>query len=434
MDEARISISVLPDDPNWEGMLTELLRRCRVCLIIVSNEALASAMVRSATARIIERDGCRVVVVALEPCAWARLHTAIPMCPCFELFPQDKANADGILFAIEWRERNPESQVPWPCDEAEAIQQTATDGIAWERVGSSEASGRRSLLRAARRSLVSRYAREACFSASVPLHVRPEDEFVLEIYTYQPQQRMEMVALGCRPRVNVESSKLAGVRLPGKCTISVHVEFPSLLVQDPGAEIEWFGGIANVQFLLSVPKDAKIGHVHGTASISIDGVPRARMVIPLQIEPCGVCDGQEPPAPRKEVQSQPIRSAFASYASEDRASVTIFEQSAALLGVETFMDVLKLRPGEDWMERVRQEIRIRDIFCLFWSKHSCESRWVRRELEVALELKACDAIRPFALNDPRDVPLPVELRDRMHFDSVARIVRDYETMRRAVGV
>jgi hypothetical protein len=115
------------------------------------------------------------------------------------------------------------------------------------------------------------------------------------------------------------------------------------------------------------------------------------------------------------------RKIFASYSHQDVAIVEECVRFARAVGDEYLRDIVHLRTGEVWDERLRQMIEDADVFQLFWSRNSLHSRFVRQEWEHALSLshKGPGFIRPVYWEDPlptdpvRGMP-PDELR-RLHF-------------------
>ena len=77
--------------------------------------------------------------------------------------------------------------------------------------------------------------------------------------------------------------------------------------------------------------------------------------------------------------------------------------------------MLSLRSGEDWAQRLVEEIRLRDVFYLFWSLAAKASEWVEREWRAALEHRGLDFISPVPLVPPRVAPPPKELAS-LHFN------------------
>ena len=78
------------------------------------------------------------------------------------------------------------------------------------------------------------------------------------------------------------------------------------------------------------------------------------------------------------------------------------------------MDCLDLVPNEAFKPALAKQIKERDYFLLFWSRHAAESRWVRWELETALAAKGrsrFEKILPMLLEDPTIAPMPQEFGD-----------------------
>jgi TIR domain len=89
-----------------------------------------------------------------------------------------------------------------------------------------------------------------------------------------------------------------------------------------------------------------------------------------------------------------------------------------------------LREGQHWEKQILEQIRLRDLFCLFWSEAASKSPWVEKEWKCALSTRGLDYIHPVPLVDPAIVPPPSELGASKHFNDLSRIVIDYETARK----
>jgi len=125
------------------------------------------------------------------------------------------------------------------------------------------------------------------------------------------------------------------------------------------------------------------------------------------------------------VKAEAARTAFASYASADRARV--LDRVAAVrisAGLDVFLDCLSLHPSEEWKLRLGNEIRSRDLFLLFWTAAAAESEWVTWEWRTALADKGKDAVQVHPLES--GVMPPEQLKD-LHFGDVMMLVRDATT-------
>ena len=115
------------------------------------------------------------------------------------------------------------------------------------------------------------------------------------------------------------------------------------------------------------------------------------------------------------------RKIFASYSHKDLAIVEEFERYARAVGDEYLRDMVHLKPGEVWDDRLTKMIDDADVFQLFWSWNSLRSGFVRREWEYALSLghKGPAFVRPVYWQEPLPVDsesdLPPEKLRRLHF-------------------
>jgi hypothetical protein len=107
---------------------------------------------------------------------------------------------------------------------------------------------------------------------------------------------------------------------------------------------------------------------------------------------------------------------FPSYSHADEDIVIACRNAYKALGFEFLRDRDTLRPGEDWNAALMQMIDRADIFQLFWSKRSANSKYCRQEWEYALNQakdKGGAFVRPVYWEQPM-IPPPPELGD-LHF-------------------
>lgn len=112
------------------------------------------------------------------------------------------------------------------------------------------------------------------------------------------------------------------------------------------------------------------------------------------------------------------RRAFASYASSDRDAVLARVQGIqkAVPTIDVFLDVARLRSGDNWREALQQELIGRDVLYLFWSEAASRSRWVDWEWRCALKQHGIRLIDPVPLVSPEVVPPPPGLALLLHFN------------------
>jgi hypothetical protein len=144
--------------------------------------------------------------------------------------------------------------------------------------------------------------------------------------------------------------------------MSVTVTVPGFTPERTTETLWWTGEIATCSFALAVPRDASAGAHVGRAEVHVSGLRVVTLL--FQIDVAAVVN----PTPI-DVTSQVsrLRTAFASYATEDRQTVLgrIQGMLSVMTDLDVFFDVMSLRSGERWMERLRQEIESRDAFLPF---------------------------------------------------------------------
>jgi hypothetical protein len=129
-------------------------------------------------------------------------------------------------------------------------------------------------------------------------------------------------------------------------------------------------------------------------------------------------DAEAPPLRPVTAGAASYKRAYLCYASKDRREVLKRAQALRLAGIEFFSDLLSLEPGDRWEHKLYEQIRRSDLFLLFWSKAAADSKWVLREVKVALEAQSSSPdllpdIVPVILETPS--PAPPEWLRHIHF-------------------
>ena len=253
---------------------------------------------------------------------------------------------------------------------------------------------------------------DVCFSVSAPAAMVPDRHYIVNAWAYGCNEHSEMVK-----RVSeIEQTVTGGLSYPQQVSLGsriiLRLSIQTLTVVENERVIEWHGKIANATFPIFVPADVHHGTYRGSVEICPEGLRAAQMDFVLTVAP------EEAPPGRLKVQERRIRSAFVSYSSTDRKDVLARIQGMQKVfpQLDVFLDVVSLRSGERWRERLREAIEERDVFYLFWSKAASASPWVEREWRCALATKGIDSIDPVPLVDPAEVQPPAELADELHFN------------------
>ena len=253
------------------------------------------------------------------------------------------------------------------------------------------------------------------FAAFSPRSVAPGDQFVLDIWAFVPEQE-EQIQIKAAEVGNVSrSGTKSGLRLSLDAHITIRLTSPMLVITDPEDGFFWSGDQpVNTSFPISVP-ESLTGIQTGTAHIYCEGFKVGKLVFSVDVKPQAADSSQIIENTTREFRS--TKSAFASYSRRDQATVFSMLQVITKFNpdIDVFLDLVSLRSGENWEKRLTNEIVNRDIFYLFWSKNAAESEWVEKEWRLALKRRGLDYIDPIPLDQPSDIPPPVELAE-LHFD------------------
>ena len=206
----------------------------------------------------------------------------------------------------------------------------------------------------------------------------------------------------------------AAIPRDGTLTVVPHVE--SVTFNPPQASFVWSEDVHLAQFRA---RSETPGQTHrGTMSVYYGAVLVGDVSITLRVEPEGAVVQSTPVVP---AVGRRYRKIFASYSRRDLPVVQSFEVFARGLGDRYLLDLLDLRAGEVWSQRLEEMIRSADVFQLFWSKNSMVSRHVLEEVQYALSLsKDIRPVfweRPLPQDDSRNLPPPA--LSQFHFQFLA---------------
>ena len=178
------------------------------------------------------------------------------------------------------------------------------------------------------------------------------------------------------------------------------------------------GSVGNANFVISVPAGAT-GKRKAACFIRANGLEVARIDFLLEV---GNRKGKHGAIPSDLVRH---RTAFASYASQDRDAVltTIRGMQKIAPDLDVFVDVMKLRSGDGWEEKLTEVIPKVDVFYLFWCRHALRSMWVEKEWRCAFKCKGLAFIDPVPLEPAADAPPPQELSGKHFNDPILAYVK-----------
>jgi hypothetical protein len=261
---------------------------------------------------------------------------------------------------------------------------------------------------------------DVCLGTSAPAALRPGDECTVRFAAYLREEETEVEEMF--RRLSPRSASYMGIKhcrwQPGT-EVKVCLSGRWLEVEEFHQTFVWSGERVILDFDVCVSSEAPHGVTILKFDVFIEGIRVAKLRMDLQIS-TAISQEQQ-----NMVKTQPVRSVFASYCSHDRQRVIDRLASVRIsAGFDVFMDCLSIRPGEAWKPRIALEIRSRDQFLLFWSRHAAKSKWVIWEWKTALLEKGKQNMQIHPLES--NVQPPDELSN-LHFGDVLMAIRYAET-------
>jgi type VI secretion system protein ImpJ len=185
----------------------------------------------------------------------------------------------------------------------------------------------------------------------------------------------------------------------------------------PQHSFQWKGVVHRALFLVRAGPESVGKTLRGRLSVFLGSIVIAEVPLGLIVTAQSGSDPDGQLIPTNPTAR--FRKIFASYSHRDHEIVEEFRRYARVLGDEYLQDVVSLRSGDVWDTRLKQLITDADIFQLFWSWNSMDSKFVRAEWEHAIGLGRPEFIRPLYWEDPLpcrpEAGLPPEVLQRVHF-------------------
>lgn len=181
-------------------------------------------------------------------------------------------------------------------------------------------------------------------------------------------------------------------------------------------EKEWFGKHQRFSFVASIPEDYAKKKLLFTAYVYFNGALATKLNI--------LADCVDGSFGEIEVERNDIKTAFISYASQDRNTVSMIVQGLKMArpDLNVFFDVESLRCGERWEDQLKTRIDTCDVLYLCWSRNAKASKWVDFEWRYAYERKGVECIEPIPLEEPSLCEPPSELSEK-HFNDLMLYIR-----------
>ncbi len=259
---------------------------------------------------------------------------------------------------------------------------------------------------------------------SAPIEVEAGRSFVARLVAYVSgeEERAENLLRGSRGRSEPALDQMR-CRWPVGTLVDVDLSGDHLEILEPHRQFVWEGEIAEAVFDVNVRQ--RVSEIVLRFDVSANGVPTANLRLEVAVKPPAV--SPSPPRAGADVstslqyhQARAAASAFASYASADRARVLDGVNTMESIGIDVFADCLDLHPGEKWKEQLADELKERDLFVLFWSQAASTSQWVSWELDTVLDERGEEVV---CVNPLEPNIKPPDRLSHLHFSSAGVWVR-----------
>jgi hypothetical protein len=209
--------------------------------------------------------------------------------------------------------------------------------------------------------------------------------------------------------------------IPRESEITLVPDVPQITFNPPRRSFVWAADLRvhDESFLLRAPGELAGSLARGRLSIFLGHLLLADIPINFRVESPA---SSQPLSEPKWTQSsaRPFRKVFASYSHHDAQIVEAMEHHIKALGYDYLRDVVHLRSGQAWDDRLLGMIKEADIFQLFWSSNSARSDHVEREWRYALALSRQAFVRPAFWEVP--MPIPPQPLQGLHFYRLPMLV------------
>jgi hypothetical protein len=266
------------------------------------------------------------------------------------------------------------------------------------------------------------------FAAFAPAGITPSSAFVLDIWAYSPHQYSSVIETAKEIRREINVGVKVGVSVTRGAILTIRIDVVGLEVPDPIDTVIWEGAPTNASFIVKVPAETTLGMYPGKALIGYQGITITKVAFVLSV----TRQDHKEYIDRSDRPTYP-RTAFASYASENREEVLSRIQGMRKIApnLDVFVDVISLRSGQNWQEKLEEQVPKKDIFYLFWSRAAAGSEWVAREWKLALDRRGLNYIDPVPLEELDQAPPPPELA-ALHFSDAYLVYIAYERVKRQI--
>jgi hypothetical protein len=260
-----------------------------------------------------------------------------------------------------------------------------------------------------------------------PDRVGPTQSGILQVFLHTPTDWAEAEARARTfdAKTLERAHKYLALDAPTGSVFLLEAEIDGFELGQRVDTVVWNGSPQAATFPFKVPDGCGEGPHVGTVWISQDGHPVGRISFQIEVLQEARVSVMQPTGH----DARHYNACFCSYSSKDRVEVLKRIQGIQATGLETFVDAMTLRPGDDWNDEIFSAIDESDLFVLMWSSNARASEWVLKEALYARTLNersGCPDFRPIPIEGPPIAPVPHELSAKHFNDQTLYMIRAAE--------
>ena len=264
---------------------------------------------------------------------------------------------------------------------------------------------------------------EVAFTALYPREVGVETWNTLLVYAHlasvldrvrQDAERFKAELTGAK-----EVTAPASTRLARGTEISLVPVCEGVTFNPQRVTLAWLEDLQRAEFRFRAAASLAEDAARGRVDVYVGPLIVASLKLAVLVSTTPPPVAQSEPIQPEQTQAQLYQQddIFISYSHKDTEVVLAFKKAYEALGENVLIDIDTLRSGQEWNEELLKMIERAEIFQLFWSANSSQSKYCQQEWEYALKLnRGAGFIRPCYWETP--LPPPPETLGHLHFEFV----------------
>jgi len=247
-----------------------------------------------------------------------------------------------------------------------------------------------------------------------PTTIKKSNTLFIQVFTHLKENLEEVENLAKKfDKYSINKGQV-NLNIKENDQLSFLLSIRNLEIDEPIQRIVWYGVTDSVVFEIDIPKELKSKYIIGKVIVILgNNIPIGHINFKVKIVESTKADEKSITTGLTKWYQQ----IFISYAREDTKKLVSKIEMLRVLRIRFFQDIY-MRAGTRWESEIYKNIELSDAFILFWSSSAQKSKWVKKEIQYALEIKkGMDNIPPEILpviieNPP---PKPPKELEHLHF-------------------